>query len=90
MTYLLDVNVLIALIDPNHRQHEIAHDWFPRDGLGAWATCPITENGALRILGHANYPNSLGSPAAVAPLLHTMRSPPQSSPPFMAGRMLFV
>jgi toxin-antitoxin system PIN domain toxin len=74
MTYLLDVNVLIALIDPNHRQHEIAHDWFVRDGLSAWATCPITENGALRILAHANYPNSPGNPAAVAPLLRTMRS----------------
>jgi toxin-antitoxin system PIN domain toxin len=74
MTYLLDVNVLIALMDPGHVQHDIAHDWFARDGLRAWATCPITENGALRIIGHANYPNSPGNPAAVAPLLRTMRS----------------
>ena len=74
MTYLLDVNVLIALIDPGHVQHDIAHDWFARDGLSAWATCPITENGALRIVGHASYPNSPGTPAAVAPLLRTMRS----------------
>jgi toxin-antitoxin system PIN domain toxin len=74
MTYLLDVNVLISLIDPAHLQHEIAHDWFSKDGLHAWATCPLTENGALRILGHANYPNSPGNPAAVAPLLRTMRS----------------
>lgn len=74
MTYLLDVNVLIALIDPGHVQHDIAHDWFARDGLRAWATCPITENGALRIVGHASYPNSPGTPAAVAPLLRTMRA----------------
>ena len=74
MTYLLDVNVLIALIDPGHVQHDIAHDWFAKDGLRAWATCPITENGALRIIGHASYPNSPGNPAAVAPLLRTMRS----------------
>jgi uncharacterized protein len=74
MTYLLDVNVVIALIDPGHVQHDLAHDWFAREGLNAWATCPITENGALRILGHANYPNSPGNPAAVAPLLRTMRS----------------
>ncbi|NRR33973.1 PIN domain-containing protein [Oxalobacteraceae bacterium] len=72
MTYLLDVNVLIALIDPGHVQHNIAHDWFARDGLSAWATCPITENGVLRIIGHASYPNSPGSPAAVAPLLRSM------------------
>jgi toxin-antitoxin system PIN domain toxin len=74
MTYLLDVNVLIALIDPGHVQHDIAHNWFARDGARAWATCPITENGALRIIGHASYPNSPGNPAAVAPLLRTMRS----------------
>src|ERR1700730_14569947 len=74
MTYLLDVNVLIALIDPGHVQHNIAHDWFAKDGLSAWATCPITENGVLRIVGHASYPNSPGNPAAVAPLLRTMCS----------------
>jgi toxin-antitoxin system PIN domain toxin len=74
MTYLLDVNVLIALIDPGHVQHNNAHDWFAREGMGAWATCPITENGVLRIVGHARYPNSPGNPASVAPLLRTMRS----------------
>jgi hypothetical protein len=64
--YLLDVNVLIALIDPTHMQHDRAHDWFAAQGRHAWATCPITENGVLRIVGHARYPNSPGSPAAVA------------------------
>ena len=67
--YLLDVNVLIALIDPGHVQHDAAHDWFEELGQRAWATCPLTENGVLRIVGHKNYPNSPGSPAAVAPLL---------------------
>jgi toxin-antitoxin system PIN domain toxin len=68
------VNVLIALIDPGHVQHDIAHDWFARDGLRAWAACPIAENGALRIIGHTRYPNSPGNPAPLAPLLRTMRS----------------
>jgi len=27
MTYLLDVNVLIALMDPGHVQHDVAHEW---------------------------------------------------------------
>lgn len=74
MTFLLDVNVLIALIDPGHVQHASAHDWFGRDGMSSWATCPITENGVLRIVGHAKYPNTPGNPAAVVPLLRTMRS----------------
>ncbi|MEA9444378.1 hypothetical protein SK355_03445 [Candidatus Fukatsuia symbiotica] len=49
MTFLLDVNVLIALIDPAHIQHDAAHNWFKKQGQQAWATCPLTENGVLRI-----------------------------------------
>jgi toxin-antitoxin system PIN domain toxin len=67
--YLLDVNVLVALIDPAHVQHDRAHDWFAVQGRKAWATCPLTENGVLRIVGHARYPNSPGTPAAVAELV---------------------
>ena len=69
MRYLLDVNVLIALIDPAHMQHDRAHVWFGRSGKKAWATCPLTENGVLRIVGHPRYPNSPGTPAAVAELM---------------------
>jgi toxin-antitoxin system PIN domain toxin len=67
--FLLDVNVLIALIDPAHMQHDRAHDWFAATGKDAWATCPLTENGVLRIVGSLRYPNSPGTPAAVAELL---------------------
>jgi uncharacterized protein len=67
--YLLDVNVLIALIDPAHVQHDAAHEWFAREGQGAWASCPLTQNGVLRIVGHPRYSNSPGTPAAVAPML---------------------
>jgi uncharacterized protein len=74
--FLLDVNVLIALMDPAHVQHERAHQWFAAKGHKAWATCPLTENGVLRILGHPRYPNSPGSPAAVAELLTSFRKLP--------------
>ena len=67
--YLLDVNVLIALIDPTHVQHDRAHRWFSAQGKKAWATSPLTENGVLRIVGNARYPNSPGTPAAVAEIL---------------------
>ena len=72
--FLLDVNVLIALIDPAHVQHDRAHDWFAAQGRQAWATCPLTENGVLRVVGHARYPNSPGRPAAVAELVAILRS----------------
>jgi hypothetical protein len=74
--FLLDVNVLIALIDPAHVQHDRAHEWFASSGRQAWATCPLTENGVLRIVGHARYPNSPGTPAAVAELMMGLRALP--------------
>jgi hypothetical protein len=76
MTYLLDVNVLIALLDAGHVQHDAAHEWFGRAGQHAWATCPITENGVLRIIGNPRYPNTLETPAAVAPVVAQLRAHP--------------
>jgi toxin-antitoxin system PIN domain toxin len=76
MTYLLDVNVLIALLDPGHVQHEAGHAWFGHVGHAAWATCPLTENGVLRIIGNPRYPNTLETPAAVAPLVAQLRAHP--------------
>ncbi len=76
MTYLLDVNVLIALIDPAHVAHDDAHDWFANEGHTSWASCPITENGVVRILGNAKYPNSPGSPAVVAGIVEQLRTLP--------------
>ena len=46
-TALLDVNVLLALFDPDHVHHDIAHDWFA-ESPGDWASCPTTENAFLR------------------------------------------
>ncbi len=36
----------------------------------------MTENAVMRIVGHPNYPNSAGSPAAVAPFLTGLRALP--------------
>jgi toxin-antitoxin system PIN domain toxin len=76
MAYLLDVNVLIALLDVGHVQHEAAHAWFGRVAQTAWATCPLTENGVLRIIGNPGYPNTMETPAAVAPLVAQLRAHP--------------
>jgi len=74
--FLLDVNVLISLIDPAHVQHDQVHEWFGRVGHKAFATCPITENGLLRIVGHPKYPNSPGPPSTVVAALAAIRSLP--------------
>lgn len=49
---LLDMNVLIALFNTVHTHHEIAHDWFADNRASGWATCPLSENGLLRVLGN--------------------------------------
>lgn len=74
--FLLDVNVLIALVDPLHIQHEAAHAWFADSGSKGFATCPLTENGLVRIVGHPRYPNSPGPPSVVLPSLQAIRSLP--------------
>ncbi len=56
---LLDVNVLVALFDPEHVHHELAHDWFADNRACGWATCPITEAGFVRVLSNPAY----GGPA---------------------------
>lgn len=71
-TYLLDVNVLIALMDRSHVHHETAHRWFGTFGSSHWATCPMTENAVVRIMGGPGYVNSTGSAVVVARLLRQM------------------
>jgi hypothetical protein len=66
---LLDVNLLIAIIDPRHIAHDLASTWFDRARDTGWATCPITENGLVRIISQPRYPNALSSPAAASALL---------------------
>jgi toxin-antitoxin system PIN domain toxin len=73
VTFLLDVNVLIALIDPAHVGHDAAHRWFEVHGCESWATCPLSENGVIRIVSHPNYPGAPGSPAAVIAIVSELR-----------------
>lgn len=63
--FLLDVNVLVALFDPDHVHHEIAHDWFADHRSDGWATCPTTERGFLRVLSNPAYGASISRPVDV-------------------------
>ena len=56
--YLLDVNVLIALLDPAHAHHDRAHDWFGGPGKEDWISSPTTENGTVRVASHPKYSNA--------------------------------
>jgi len=70
--YLLDVNALLALTDPMHIHHDLTRAWYIGRRRGAWATCPITENGYVRIASNPNYPNRPGDAFAVLGVLRRL------------------
>ena len=73
MTRLLDINVLLALVDPAHVHHERAHRWLDANRQGfRWATCAITENGFCRILSSPSYPGK-SAPAVAIRCLDQLR-----------------
>jgi toxin-antitoxin system PIN domain toxin len=47
--YLLDVNILIAMTDPEHVHHELVVGWFERSGRYDWGVCVLTETGFVRV-----------------------------------------
>ena len=55
MRSLLDVNVLIALLDADHSLHGKATTWLKANAAAGWASCPLTQNGCLRIMSTATY-----------------------------------
>ena len=65
MRALLDVNVLIALLDSDHASHESAIGWFSKHAREGWASCPITQNGCIRIMSNQGYPNPLPVQAVI-------------------------
>ena len=52
---LLDVNVVIALLDASHLFHARAHAWWGEHQKGGWASCPLTENGVVRVMSQPAY-----------------------------------
>lgn len=71
---LLDVNVLLALSNPKHMHHEIAHDWFADHHARGWATCAVTQNGFVRVLSNTAAGAGTFRPAEVVDLLRRLCS----------------
>jgi uncharacterized protein len=55
MIALLDVNALIALVDTGHQFHQTVKAWMVTHSTQGWATCPLTQNGCVRIISQAGY-----------------------------------
>src|SRR4051812_38398888 len=76
MKALLDVNFLVALFDPMHVHHEAAHEWFGRNRGEGWVTCPLTENGFVRVVSNPRYPGrGTSTRDAIARLTEIRQSP---------------
>lgn len=71
MTYLLDVNVLIALAWPQHIHHQAAHNWFKTTGRESWATCAITQLAFIRI---SSNPGIIAEAVAPAEAVDVLRN----------------
>lgn len=54
MRHLLDVNVWVALLDEAHVHHEQALGFMQRRKVKI-ATCPLVENGVIRVLNLPGY-----------------------------------
>lgn len=73
MRALLDVNVLIALLDADHASHASTMRWFAAHAREGWASCPITQNGCIRIMSNPGYPNPLTVQAVAGRLAEACR-----------------
>jgi toxin-antitoxin system PIN domain toxin len=56
MRALLDVNVLLPLFDAGHIHHHAARGWYTANAKTGWASCPLTQNGFVRIVCQPKYP----------------------------------
>ena len=71
---LLDVNVLVALFQPEHVHHDLAHDWFAEHRQDGWATCPVTEAGVVRLLANPRFHQGAIGVTAVVEKLRRLQS----------------
>ena len=74
MRALLDVNVLIALLDAGHVHHAAATQWLEAHIAQGWASCPLTQNGCVRVMSSESYPH----PQPVAEVAARLREATQT------------
>ena len=86
--FLLDVNVLIALIWPAHEDHTRAQDWFSRKARGGWATCPFTQAALVRIVSNPAFSRDAVTPQEALKLLAANLNHPSHR--FWADEISFV
>ncbi|HEY1987279.1 MAG TPA: TA system VapC family ribonuclease toxin [Terracidiphilus sp.] len=67
--YLLDLNALVALADPDHKHHGAIQKWFMRSGKANWGVCPLTEAGFVRVTTNPAFNGATRTVAQAAAIL---------------------
>jgi uncharacterized protein len=75
MRALFDVNMLLALADARHVHHARASAWRRTHATHGWASCPLTQNGFIRIACQKSYPAAIPLPDAIALMQRTTARP---------------
>lgn len=75
MRALLDINVVLALFDTGHQFHGRARAWLEQHIEHGWASCPITQNGFVRIVSQPAYPNRVPPAEAIDRLAEAIGTP---------------
>jgi hypothetical protein len=84
LTWLFDVNVLMAIADTEHPFHRSIHGWLGRHKNIIWASCPITENGFVRIVSQPNFRGTRRTPSEAVGFLRSMKASASGSHVFWA------
>jgi len=67
--YLLDLNALISLADPDSIHYKTMHRWFNSTGKNDWGVCPLTESGFVRVTTNPKYSGATRTVAQAAAVL---------------------
>ena len=70
MRALFDISVLLALFDQDHIRHAHVRAWYLSERKHGWASCPLSQNGFLRIVSQRSY----SSPRSIADALLVLRA----------------
>ena len=71
----MDVNVLLALADLAHIHHGRARSWWSTHQADGWASCPLTQNGFVRIISKPGYERPIPLQTALSGLATQLAQP---------------
>ena len=75
MRALFDVSMLLAMFDPAHMHFPRARVWWRDHRDAGWASCPLSQNGFVRIMSQPSYPRPV-TPAEASFALHEQMNQP--------------